>query len=89
MPLPGDDDVAPASAKLPKQQRDLIATLADNAAIAERVDRSNQNVMEELRDALDAGTNYGPVATCSTEELEKALMAAKGNDAAKAEKIVV
>ena len=88
MPMPGDDDVATASAKLPKQQRDLIATLADNAAIAQRVDRSNQNVMEELRDELDAGRNYGPVATLFDAELEKALIAAKGSDASKAEKIV-
>lgn len=88
MPMPGDDDVSAASAKLPKQQRALIATLADNAAISQRVDRSNQNVMEELRDEIDASTNFGPVAALFDSELEKALIAAKGSDASKAEKMV-
>ena len=88
MPMPGDDDVAAASAKLPKQQRALIDTLADNAAIAQRVDRSNLNVMEELRDALDASANYGPVAALFDQELEKALIAEKARDASKAGKIV-
>ena len=88
LPISGDDDVATASAKLPKQQRALIATLADNAAIARRIDLSNTNVMEELRDELDAGRNYGPVASLFDAELEKALIAAKGSDASKAEKIV-
>lgn len=88
MPPPGDDDVTAASATLPKQQRALIDTLADNAAIAQRVDRSNQNVMEELRDELDASTNYGLVAALFDQELEKALIAAKGSDASKAKKIV-
>jgi pimeloyl-ACP methyl ester carboxylesterase len=88
LPFPGDDDVAAAAAALPKQQRDLIATLADNAAIAERVDRSNQNVMEELRNERDASMNYGPVADLFDKELEKALIALKGNDEARAEKLI-
>ena len=46
------------------------------------------NVMEELRDELDASANYGPVADLFDRELEKALIAARGRDAAKAEKIV-
>ena len=87
LPFPGDDDVSAASARLPKQQRDLIATLADNAAIAKRIDRSNLNVMEELRDERDTSANYGPVATLFDKELEKALLAAKGNDSAKADKM--
>ncbi len=88
MPMPGDDDVSSAASKLPKRQRDLIATLADNAAIAQRVDRSDLNVMEALRDEIDATTHYGPVATLFDSELEKALIAAKGSDAPKAEKMV-
>lgn len=88
MPMPGDDDVSAASASLPKEQRELLSTLADNAAIAQRVDRSNENVMEQLRDAVDVSTNYGPVATLFDSELEKALIAAKGSDASKAEKMV-
>ena len=87
MPMPGDDDVTAATAKLPKRQRDLIATLADNAAISQRVDRSTQNVMEELRDERDASTNYGPVATLFDAELEKALIAARGTDVAKGERM--
>ena len=87
LPFPGDDDVSAASAALPKQQRDLIATLADNAAIAKRIDRSNLNVMEELRDERDTSANYGPVATLFDKELEKALIAAKGNDSVKADKM--
>lgn len=88
LPAPGDDDVAKAAAGLPKAQRALLSTLADNAAIQQRVDQSNQNVMEELRDELDASANYGPVADLFDRELEKALIAARGSDAAKAEKIV-
>jgi pimeloyl-ACP methyl ester carboxylesterase len=88
MPMPGDDDVTAAVAKLPKRQRDLIATLADNAAISRRVDRSTQNVMEELRDERDASTNYGPVAALFDAELEKALIAARGTDVSKGEKMV-
>jgi pimeloyl-ACP methyl ester carboxylesterase len=88
MPMPGDDDVSAASAELPKRQRDLIAALADNAAIAQRLERSNQNVIEELRDEIDAGRNYGPVATLFDGELEKALTAAAAGDAAKAESSV-
>ena len=88
MPMLGDDDVSAASAKLPKRQRDLIAALADNAAIAQRLDRSNQNVIEELRDEIDAWRNYGPVATLFDGELEKALIAAAAGDAAKAESSV-
>lgn len=88
LPAPGDDDVAKAAAGLPKAQHALLSTLADNAAIQQRVDQSSQNVMEELRDELDASANYGPVADLFDRELEKALIAAKGSDAAKAEKIV-
>jgi pimeloyl-ACP methyl ester carboxylesterase len=88
MPMPGDDDVSAAAAPLPKRQRDLIAALTDNAAIAQRLDRSNQNVIEELRDEVDAGRNYGPVATLFDGELEKALIAAAAGDAAKAESSV-
>jgi pimeloyl-ACP methyl ester carboxylesterase len=88
MPMPGDDDVTAATAKLPKRQRDLIATLADNAAISQRVDRSTQNVMEGLRDERDASTNYGPVAALFDAELEKALIAARGTDVSKGEKMV-
>lgn len=88
MPMPGDDDVSAAAASLPKRQRELIAALADNAAIAQRLDRSNQNVIEELRDEVDAGRNYGPVATLFDGELEKALIAAAAGDAAKAESSV-
>lgn len=88
MPVPSDADVTVASARLPKRQRALIATLADNAAISQRVDRSNTQVMEELRDELDANANYGPVATLFDAELEKALIAAKGADPSKAAKIV-
>lgn len=88
MPTPGDDDVAVATKQLPKRQRDLIATLADNAMISERVDRSNQNVMEELRDERDASANYGPVATLFDVELEEALIAERGSDASKGEKMV-
>ena len=88
MPMLGDDDVSAASAKLPKRQRDLIAALADNAAMAQQLDRSNQNVIEELRDEIDAWRNYGPVATLFDGELEKALIAAAAGDAAKAESSV-
>ena len=88
LPAPGDDDVAKAAASLPKAQRALLSTLADNGAIQQRIDTSNQNVMEELRDELDAVAHYGPVADLFDRELEKALIAAKGSDAAKAEKIV-
>lgn len=88
MPMPGDDDVTAATAKLPKRQRDLIATLADNAAISQRVDRSTQHVMEELRDEHDVSTNYGPVAALFDAELEKALIAARGTDVSKGEKMV-
>lgn len=84
MPMPGDEDVAKASATLPKAQRALIGTLADNAAISARIARSNQNVIEELRDEIDAEKNYGPVAILFDTELEKALIAARGTDAAKA-----
>ena len=88
MPMPGDDDVSAASATLPKRQRDLIAALADNAAIAQRVDRSNQTIIEDLRDEIDAGRNYGPVATLFDSELEKALIIAAAADAAKVESAV-
>lgn len=84
MPMPGDDDVAKASATLPKAQRSLVGTLADNAVITARINRSNQNVMEELRDEIDAEKNYGRVATLFDAELEKALFAARGSDDAKA-----
>lgn len=88
MPMPGDDDVAKASAMLPKAQRALIGTLADNAVISARIDRSNQNVIEELRDEIDVERNYGPVAILFDTELEKALIAARGTDAAKAASMV-
>lgn len=88
MPMPGDDDVAKASATLPKAQRSLIGTLADNAVITARINRSNQNVMEELRDEIDAEKNYGRVATLFDAELEKALIAARGSDDAKAASMV-
>ncbi|WP_172450092.1 alpha/beta hydrolase [Rhizobium sp. TH135] len=88
MPMPGDDDVAKASATLPKAQRALIGTLADNAVISARIDRSNQNVVEELRDEIDAEKNYGRVATLFDSELEKALIAARGSDDAKAASMV-
>jgi pimeloyl-ACP methyl ester carboxylesterase len=88
MPMPGDDDVTTAAAKLPKAQRALIGALADNAAISARVDRSNQNLMEDLRDEIDAAGNYGPVAALFDAELEKALIAARGDDADKGVKIV-
>jgi hypothetical protein len=71
MPMPGDDDVSAASASLPKELRELLSTLADNAAIAQRVQKSNENVMEELRDAVDVSTNYGPVATLFDKELKR------------------
>ena len=88
IPMPGDDDVAKASATLPKAQRSLIGTLADNAVITARINRSNQNVMEELRDEIDAEKNYGRVATLFDAELEKALIAARGSDDAKAASMV-
>ncbi|KPF59640.1 alpha/beta hydrolase [Rhizobium sp. AAP116] len=88
MPMPGDDDVAKASATLPKAQRALIGTLADNAMISSRIARSNQNVIEELRDEIDAEKNYGPVAILFDTELEKALIAARGTDATKGASIV-
>lgn len=88
MPMPGDDDVAKASAPLPKSQRALIGTLADNAVISARLDRSNQSIMEQLRDEIDTERNYGPVAILFDSELEKALIAARGADAAKAAKMV-
>lgn len=88
MPMPGDDDVAKASATLPKAQRSLIGTLADNAVITARINRSNQNVMEELRDEIDAEKNYGRVATLFDAELEKALIAARGSDDAKVASMV-
>jgi pimeloyl-ACP methyl ester carboxylesterase len=88
MRMPGDDDVAKASAMLPKAQRALINTLADNAVISARIDRSNQNVIEELRDEIDVERNYGPVAILFDTELEKALIAARGTDAAKVASMV-
>ncbi len=88
MPMPGDDDVAKASAPLPKSQRALIGTLADNAVISARLDRSNQSIMEQLRDEIDTERNYGPVAILFDTELEKALIAARGADATKAAKMV-
>lgn len=88
MPMPGDNDVAKASSSLPKAQRALIGTLADNAVISARVERSNQNVIEELRDEIDAEKNYGPVAILFDGELEKALIAARGTDAAKGASMV-
>ncbi|MBX9467698.1 MAG: alpha/beta hydrolase [Rhizobium sp.] len=88
MPMAGDDDVTKASTALPKAQRALIGALADNVSISARIDRSNQNVMEELRDEIDADKNYGPVATLFDTELEKALIAARGDDAEKGAKIV-
>ncbi len=88
MPMPGDDDVTAAAAKLPKAQRAMIGALADNVAISARVDRSNLNLMEELRDEIDANRNYGPVAALFDAELEKALIAARGSDAEKGVKIV-
>jgi pimeloyl-ACP methyl ester carboxylesterase len=88
MPMPGDEDVTAAAAKLPKAQRALIGALADNASIAARVDRSNINVMEALRDEIDANKNYGPVATLFDTELEKALISARGDDAEKGAKMV-
>ena len=88
LPAPGDDDVAKAATVLPKAQRALLSTLSDNAAIQQRVDTSNQTVIEELRDELDAALNYGPVADLFDRELEKALIAAKGTNTANAEKMV-
>lgn len=88
MPMPGDDDIAQSSAALPKAQRALISALADNATVSARIDRSNQNIMEQLRDALDAEKNYGPVAILFDAELEKALLAARGSDASKGAKMV-
>lgn len=88
MPMVGDEDVAAAAAGLPKRQRELFAALADNAAIAQRVERSTGTLVEELRDEIDATGNYGPIAILFDAELEKALIAATAGDAAKAESAV-
>ncbi len=70
-----------ASAPLPKQ-RALLSTLADNAAIAQRINTSTQNVMKNCGTRQDASTNYGPVATLFDKELEKALLVRKTSDPA-------
>lgn len=88
MPMVGDEDVAAAAAGLPKRQRDLVAALADNAAIAQRVERSNGTLVEEMRDEIAAAGTYGPVAILFDAELEKALIAATAGDAARAESAV-
>jgi len=88
MPKVGDEDVAAAGAGLPQRQRDLIAALADNAAIAQRVERSNGTLVEELRDEIAAAGTYGPVAILFDAELEKALIAAVAGDAVRAESAV-
>lgn len=85
MPVAGDKEVSAAAAALPKHQQGLIATLADNAAIAQRVARSNDNVMAELRESLDESSAYGPVAVLFDRELEKALRALKAESPAKLE----
>ncbi|MCU0252044.1 MAG: alpha/beta hydrolase [Vicinamibacterales bacterium] len=86
MPVAGDKEVAAASAALPKRQQALIATLSDNAAVAQRVHRSNANVMAELREAMDETGAYGPVAVLFDRELEKALRALKAEGPAKLER---
>lgn len=88
MPKPGDTDIAAAAAVLPKEQQSLIQTLVDNAEIAQRVDRSNQNVIAELRDLLDQGSQFGPVAVLFDRELEKALRAVKSEDPSQLESIL-
>ena len=88
MPMPGDADVAKAAASLPGRQRDLLTALADNAAIAQRVERSNGTLVEDLRDEIAAAGPYGPVAVLFDAELEKALIEAAAGDAAKAESAV-
>lgn len=80
MPELSDKDVEAAAAGLPKQQRSLISTLADNAAIARRVEQSNVNAIRELRDTMDEDSQYGPVAVLFDRELEKALAALKKTD---------
>lgn len=85
MPVAGDKEVTAAAAVLPKHQQGLIATLADNAAIAQRVQRSDDNVMAELRDSLDESSAYGPVAILFDRELEKALLTLKADNPAKLE----
>jgi pimeloyl-ACP methyl ester carboxylesterase len=88
MPLIGEEDVLAASSGLPKRQRDLVAALADNATITEKVRTSNGTLMEELRDEIDASGNYGPIATLFDTELEKALVTAAAGDRTKAERAV-
>ncbi len=88
MPKPGDDDIAAAAAGLPKAERGLIATLTDNAAISDRIARSNDNVMAELRDLLDESGQFGPVAVLFDRELEKSLKAAKAEDPSRLEMIL-
>ena len=88
MPEAGDVDIASASAELPERQRSLIQTLADNTAISQRVDRSNANVMAELRNLLDESGEYGPVAVLFDHELEKALIAVKAKKPESLEKIL-
>lgn len=88
MPAAGDDDVAAAAASLPKAQRALIGTLVDNAAIAQRVERSNVHVMAQLRDQLDESGQFGPVAVLFDRELEKALRAVKAADPSRLERIL-
>jgi pimeloyl-ACP methyl ester carboxylesterase len=88
MPLIGEEDVVAAAAGLPRRQRDLIAALADNAGISDRVDRSNGTLVEELRDEIDVTRNYGPVAILFDAELEKALVAAAAGDIAKGDRAV-
>lgn len=85
MPKPGDADIAAAATGLPQEEQALIATLADNATIAERIARSNDNVMEELRDLVDTSGQFGPVAVLFDRELEFALRAAKNEDPSKLE----
>ncbi|PZF78286.1 hypothetical protein DK847_00210 [Aestuariivirga litoralis] len=88
MPELGDDDVTEASASLPKEQRNLIRTLSDNVAISRRVEKSNANVVEELRDTVDERDQYGPVAVLFDRELEKALTAEGKSDPAKIAKSI-
>lgn len=83
MPVVGDKEVSIAAAALPKHQQGLIGTLADNAAITQRVERSNDNVIAELREFLDESSAYGPVAILFDRELKKAPHALKVEDQSK------
>jgi pimeloyl-ACP methyl ester carboxylesterase len=88
LPAPGDDDVAAAARPLPKRMQGLVGTLADHAALSARIAGSTAAVMEALREERDVNTLYGPVAVLFDGELEKALLAARGGDKARAEAMV-